>query len=65
MYVTNKPVSLAMSAILFLVTFSFAQTNDVDGSSDHPLISRYAGSYIIGYETRDYDELVLALGKQI
>jgi outer membrane protein OmpA-like peptidoglycan-associated protein len=38
-----------------------AQEKDVPGSKDHPLISRYAGSVIVGYDTKEYDELVLPL----
>jgi len=32
---------------------------DAKGSQDHPLVSRYKGSYILGYEHVDYDRLVL------
>lgn len=44
---------------------AFAQRepyNDIPGSKDHPMISRYAGSVIVGYETKEYDEFVLPLG---
>jgi OOP family OmpA-OmpF porin len=55
-------------AILFLVLdgispVAFAQEKDAPGSRDHPLISRYTGSYIIGYEHKAYDQHTLALGK--
>ncbi len=39
------------------------QEKDLPGSKDHPLISRYAGSVIVGYDTKEYDELVLVLGQ--
>ncbi|HEY7529451.1 MAG TPA: DUF4892 domain-containing protein [Gemmatimonadota bacterium] len=39
-----------------------AQLQDVEGSRDHPMVSRYAGSTVIGYEVRDFDEFVLPLG---
>lgn len=48
----------------FLVNPGNIQANDVAGSKDHPLISRYAGSVILGYDVRDYDSFVLPLGKQ-
>ncbi|MFP4453408.1 MAG: hypothetical protein ACLFPI_08570, partial [Desulfobacterales bacterium] len=32
----------------------------MEGSKDHPMISRYEGSYIRGYEKYAYDRLVLA-----
>ncbi|MBA4393272.1 MAG: DUF4892 domain-containing protein, partial [Desulfobacca sp.] len=41
-----------------------AQGTDISGSQDHPLISRYAGSIILGYDVRDYDSFALPLGKQ-
>jgi OOP family OmpA-OmpF porin len=44
---------------------AFAQPADTKGSRDHPLISRYAGSYIIGFDTRDFDELTLPLGPTV
>ena len=39
-----------------------AQLSDVKGSSDHPMVSRYAGSVIIGYDLRKFDEFVIPLG---
>lgn len=39
-----------------------AQLRDVAGSADHPMISRYAGSTIIGYDVRRFDEFTLPLG---
>jgi outer membrane protein OmpA-like peptidoglycan-associated protein len=39
-----------------------AQLTDVKGSRDHPLISRYTGSLIIGYDERKFDEFVLPVG---
>jgi OOP family OmpA-OmpF porin len=39
-----------------------AQEKDLAGAKDHPLVSRYAGSVIIGYETKEYDTVPLVLG---
>ncbi len=39
------------------------QGQDVEGSKDHPMISRYSGSWIIGYVTKEYDEYLLPTGK--
>ena len=47
------------------VTSVQAQPKDVAGSKDHPLVTRYKNSYIIGYEQRAFDELMLPLGRQI
>jgi OOP family OmpA-OmpF porin len=42
---------------------AIAQQQDVDGSKDHPLISRYPGSYIRNYLQKEFDEFELPLGK--
>jgi OOP family OmpA-OmpF porin len=51
------------SAILFgLSGLALAATGDVKGSQDHPLVSRFAGSTIVGYQAVAYDEVALPLG---
>ena len=40
-----------------------AQKADVNGSKDHPLVSRYPGMVITGYTVTAFDECVLPLGK--
>ncbi len=39
-----------------------AQEQDVEGSKDHPLISRYPGSVIVSYNQREFDEYDLPVG---
>ncbi len=39
-----------------------AAQDDLPGSSDHPLVSRYAGSYIVGYDSREFDAYELLTG---
>jgi len=39
-----------------------AQLSDVKGSKDHPMVSRYAGAVIIGYDFRKFDEFIIPLG---
>ena len=51
-------------AVLYVPSL-YGQPKDVAGSKDNPLISRYKGSYIIGYEQRAFDEFTLPLGKQV
>jgi len=51
-------LSLGLSA-----SFAAAQDQDVEGSKDHPLISRYPGSIIKNYVTKEFDEATLPLGK--
>jgi OOP family OmpA-OmpF porin len=40
----------------------WAQAGDSTGSEDHPMVSRYEGSSIDGYEIKDYDSFRLPLG---
>jgi OOP family OmpA-OmpF porin len=42
--------------------FAVGQDQDLEGSKDHPLISRYPGSYIAKYLTKEFDEFALPLG---
>jgi DDE superfamily endonuclease len=53
--ITDKLRSYAGRAI--------AQQADLEGSKDHPLISRYPGSYIRNYLQKEFDEFGLPLGK--
>jgi OOP family OmpA-OmpF porin len=39
-----------------------AQTKDVEGSKDSPLVSRYPGSVIDNYKTRQFDEFNFPIG---
>jgi OOP family OmpA-OmpF porin len=57
-------VSLILFALLVFAPSSLeAQpTEDVEGAEDHPLISRYEGSVILGYEQTDYDRQLLPAG---
>jgi outer membrane protein OmpA-like peptidoglycan-associated protein len=41
---------------------ALAQLSDVKGSKDHPMVSRYSGSVIIGYDFRKFDEFIIPLG---
>ena len=53
----HSTVALIVAA-LFVVTprAALAQLSDVKGSKDHPMVSRYAGSVIIGYDFRKFDD---------
>jgi len=52
-----------VALVLLGVTFVGAQGTDAEGSKDHPLISRYAGSVINEYNQKEFDEYELPLGK--
>jgi len=50
------------SLMLLGASLVVAQAKDVEGSKDHPLISRYPGSVITSYGQKEYDEFTLQLG---
>ena len=49
--------------VLLISQVSFAE--DVAGSSDHPMVSRYGGSSIKDYDYREFDEYEILLGKVV
>ena len=51
-----------MLAALIVSGAASLQAQDVNGSKDHAAISRYAGSVIIGYDFKKFDQFVLPLG---
>ncbi len=53
---------LAIGAVAALLWVGPTQAADVEGSSDHPLVGRYAGSEIVGYNLTEYDEANLVEG---
>jgi len=46
------------TALLFIIQGAFG-ANDIPGSEDHPLVSRYPGSVICRYAVREFDEYVM------
>lgn len=50
-----------VSILICLLTTGFSQI-DQQGSTDHPLLTRYPGSYISSYETVKYREYAFATG---
>ena len=56
-------VLLLAGALCFVTQPGQAQQADAEGSKDHPLISRYAGSTISEYTTKEFDEYELPLSK--
>ena len=68
---TETIYRICLKALFWVVAMGFllpgtvsAQEQDIEGSRDHPLISRYKGSYIDGYDVRGFDAFRLALGKR-
>lgn len=58
-------VRIAMFALVYVVSLALplVHAQDADGSKDHPLISRYAGSTINRYGQKAFDEFELPLSK--
>lgn len=46
-----------------VIAFSSTHAADQPGAKDHPLVSRYAGSEILKYESKDFDRYILPLAK--
>lgn len=55
--------TLAAMALFALTATASLAADDVKGSADHPLVSRYEGATIVKYETKKFDEYSLLMGK--
>ncbi len=58
------PFAVAVALAACAPEASTAQ-QDIDGSADHPLISRFEGARIVGYDRRAFDRYGLALGRAL
>lgn len=56
-------LKLILLALLVALPLKTAYSADVEGSSDHPMVSRYEGSEIVDYDFREFDEYEILLGK--
>jgi len=52
-------------ACLAATPSAWAQNPDSPGSEDHPMVTRYEGSFIDGYEIQEFDEFILPLGPAV
>ncbi len=57
-----KELLLCLCCMLSCSSALFSQRQDVKGSEDHPLISRFDGFYIGRYEAINFDKYALPLG---
>ncbi len=58
-----RPATIALALVALLpLSALLAQSRDAKGSKDNPVIKRYEGSTIIGYDFRKFDEFDLVLG---
>ncbi|WP_237561494.1 OmpA family protein [Frateuria defendens] len=53
---------LTFCALLTTLSWAPSHAADTEGSHDNPIVSRFAGSTIIGYQSMDYGQLILPLG---
>jgi outer membrane protein OmpA-like peptidoglycan-associated protein len=58
-----RTVFVACLLLVLSAPFAAGQDQDEEGSKDHPLISRYPGSVIEHYLTREFDEFTFPLSK--
>ena len=56
---------IAILAAIFCLPTASAQQPDSPESEDHHTVSRYDGSFIDGYEVKEFDEFVLPLGPAV
>jgi outer membrane protein OmpA-like peptidoglycan-associated protein len=63
----SRPLVLVLALALPLLAASTLAAelppHDVSGSHDHPVVSRFAGSVIVGYAQKDYGSATLPLGR--
>lgn len=56
-----KKMYAVLIAFIIFSTINFSQS-DIEGSKDHPLISRYPGSTIAYYDQQEYNTYSIAIG---
>ena len=61
----KRNIGLVIMVSFLLFASENSQGQDTPGSFDHPMVTRYAGSVIDGYEVREFNEFVLPLGPAI
>lgn len=60
---TTKLFVYVFAGIMCCCLAVYSHAADIEGSKDHPKFKRYEGSEIVKYEFREYDELIVPLGK--
>ena len=56
-------LSIALTAPSALAADKFGA--DVPGAQDHPLIKRFAGSWLVGYRSSDWEQISLPIGMSV
>ena len=55
-------IRLLILSGLLLPSWTALAESDVEGAADHPLLKRYEGSWILGYQFHEFDEFLVPLG---
>ena len=56
-------VPVLLLLLFFVSIFAYAQrSGDAPGTQDHPLVTRYTGSNLVAYDSKEYDAFTLILG---
>jgi len=58
----TRRVAIALMASCVLWEAGAAQGADIDGSSDYPLVGRFEGAEIVGYQVTEYDDVTVLDG---
>ena len=61
----SAAIYLIVLSLAFTLPVKLAYSQDVEGSSDHPMVSRYEGSEITDYDFREFDEYEILTGKVV
>jgi outer membrane protein OmpA-like peptidoglycan-associated protein len=62
------PIARFLLLIAALPSLAYAEMppkDTIKGAQDHPLLSRFADSKLVGYDVKEFDEVVLPAGKRI
>ena len=62
MYSTRMIKTIVLLVVFSIAPAALAQHPDSPGSEDHLMVTRYEGSFIDGYEIKEFDEFILPLG---
>lgn len=63
MKIVAKAITLFFIILAVGLIGQYSYAEDIAGSSDHPMVSRYDGSSITDYDFREFDEYEILLGK--
>ena len=63
----NRPSVLVVALAILAISLGAGaqEMQDSPGSADHPLVTRYTGSFIDGYEVKDFSDYTLPLGPAV